>query len=189
MMCVQQADIICEALRLFGNAIKDCRADNDVLPWAPMLPNVYSRYWGSKCTIFYIGRDTNGWNLGSGGFSDFFCKYDACDFDGYVKQNSSVLTSQKRINAWASKTGSFWYAANLLHIYIQLWKDGNLKDLSTEEKEVLDEMGYANLNSIELPITLKKQKRWKDIDKLKYRAINRASKKHLDEYRLLADRV
>lgn len=175
------------ALKAFGDSVTDCRADNAVLPWPPMLPYVHPAYRTSECRLFYIGRDTYGWDLGSGGFSDFFDKYDDGDFDGYLKQNSAVLTFEKRTTGWTGCTGSFWNVMNLLHLRIRRGRIVNMGRLSHDEMDILKEMGYGNLNSIELQETLQKQECWDDIDKDKYRKIKAASQKHLDRYELLFD--
>lgn len=178
---------ICNALRAFGEAVKDCRTDDAALPWPPMLPFVYPKYWESKMRIFYIGRDTYGWGAGDGNFSYFFCKYDERDFGGYMDKNSSVLRTESRIGEWAGCTGSFWHVVNLLHLRIRFGRIADLNNLSVEEKDALDEIGYGNLNSIEIPQTLQKEGCWERIDKDKYWAIKNASNKFLDKYKLLLD--
>ena len=97
-----------DVLQSFGDSVADCRADNAVLPWAPMLPYVHPQYWQSEPRFFYIGRDTYGWNLGEEGFSDFFQRYDKGDFEGYLNANASALSLEKRATAWNGYTGSFW---------------------------------------------------------------------------------
>ena len=178
---------VCKALQAFGDAVQDCRADDAALPWPPMLPYVYPRYRKSKMHIFYIGRDTYGWGVGDGNFSHFFCKYDECDLCGYVDQNSRVLTTKARIDEWAGRTGSFWHVVNLLHLRIRFGRIADLNNLSAEERDALDEIGYGNLNSIEMPQALQKEGYWDGIDKDKYWAIKNASNKFLDKYNLLLD--
>ena len=178
---------VCKALQAFGDAVKDCRADDAALPWPPMLPYVYPRYQESKIRIFYIGRDTYGWNVGDGNFSDFFCKYDECDLGGYIDKNSFVLDPEARVTGWAGCVGSFWHVVNLLHLRIRFGRIADLNNLSAEEWDALDEIGYGNLNSIEIPQTLQKEGYWNDIDKDKYWAIKKASNEFLDKYKLILD--
>ncbi len=175
------------ALKAFGDSVVDCRADNSVLPWPPMLPYVHPAYWNGERRFFYIGRDTFGWDLGCGGFSGFFDKYDQGDFSGYLTMNATALPLEKRVAGWAGWTGSFWHVMNLLHLRI---RRGRIVESDAEvanEKEVLAEMGYGNLNSIELPESLQNEKCWDSIDKDKYWRIKAASQKHLDRYELLFD--
>ena len=136
--------VLFAALKAFGDSVADCRADNAVLPWPPMLPYVHPAYWNGDRRFFYIGRDTFGWDLGGGGFSDFFDKYDQGDFAGYLAMNATALPLEA-------------------------------------------EMGYGNLNSIELPESLQNEKCWDGIDKDKYWTIKAASQTHLDRYELLFD--
>ena len=175
------------ALNAFGDSVADCRADNSVLPWPPMLPYVHPAYWNGKRRLFYIGRDTFGWDLGGGGFSDFFDKYDQGDFAGYLASNASALPLEKRATGWAGWTGSFWHAMNLLHLRIRLGRIVESDAEVANEKAVLAEMGYGNLNSIELPESLQNEKCWDSIDTDKYWRIKAASQKHLDRYELLFD--
>jgi len=177
---------IIEALDAFGNAVSNCRADNLVLPWSPMLPYVYGKYGKQSPRMFYVGRDTYGWDLAKeGGFSAFFEKYDAKDLGGYIDENANALTLEKRIEAWAGSVYSFWHVINQLHLKIRFGNTGNLLELSAKEKDALDEIGYGNLNSIELPATLEKQECWGDIDQEKYWVIKQASERCLDKYRFI----
>ena len=121
------------ALKSFGDDIADCRADNAVLPWPPMLPYVHPAHWKSSPRFFYIGRDTYGWNLGGGGFSDFFTFHDGGDFEGYLKANASVLPFEMRATAWNGCTGSFWQVANLLHLRLRLGRIADTGNLAPEE--------------------------------------------------------
>ena len=177
-----------QALKSFGDEVKECRADDKVLPWSPMLPYVYPRYGENSPRYFYIGRDTYGWDLGGGsGFSDFFEKYDANDFAGYLRKNCTALTTEKRINAWAGYTGSFWYVVNMLQLRLRLGRIPDKSCLTPDEMRLLEEIGYGNLNSIELPVTLQKQECWEDIDQVKYCKIKKSSENILDRYDLLQD--
>lgn len=176
------------ALKSFGDAINDCRADNSVLPWGPMLPYVYPCYGVYEQRYFYIGRDTYGWDLGGGdGFSDFFEKYDASDLAGYLSKNCSALSTEKRINGWLGHTGSFWYVVNMLHLRLRQRQILDMGVLSPKMLDVLNEIGYGNLNSIELPVTLQKQGCWNDIDQEKYWIIKKSAEKHIDRYDLIND--
>lgn len=174
-------------LKAFGDAVYHWRADNKVLPWAPMLPYVYPKYWENEVRLFYIGRDTYGWDLGEGGFSDFFSMYDRGDFEGYFEKNNRVLTTKSRLGGWAGFPASFWETINSLHLFIRMNRMPNLRRLTDEETEILDEIGYGNLNSIEIPQTLRKEGYWNDIDKEKYWNIKRASEIFLDKYEWIVD--
>lgn len=176
------------ALKSFGDEVNHCRADNSVLPWGPMMPYVYPCYGVHMQRYFYIGRDTYGWDLGGGnGFGDFFEKYDANDLGGYLRKNCEALSTEKRVSGWSGYTGSFWYVVNMLHLRLRQGKIIDMKTLSPKMIEVLNEIGYGNLNSIELPVTLQKQECWDDIDKEKYWIIKKSAEKHIDRYDLIDD--
>ena len=175
------------ALKAFGDSISESRADNAVLPWPPMVPHVHPQYWRREPRFFYIGRDTYGWDVGGGGFSDFFRFYDGGDLAGYLEKNASALSIEQRMTAWNGCTGSFWQVANLLHLRLRTGRIVDTGALSTDERAILAEMGYGNLNSVELPESLQNEKCWDAIDKDKYRAIKTASEQWLDRYRILTD--
>ena len=174
-------------LTAFGDEVAECRKGDAVLPWPPMLPYVHPPYWATEPRIFYIGRDTYGWDLGGGGFSDFFDCYDAGDVASYLEKNAGALPFGQRATAWTGCTGSFWQVANLLHLRLRTGRITDTGRLSSEERAVLAEMGYGNLNSIEIPASLQKQECWNEIDQDKYHIIKAASEKYLDRYRLLLD--
>ena len=177
-----------KALKTFGASVSECRADNGALPWSPMLPYVYKRYGESARRYFYIGRDTYCWDLGGGtGFGDFFERYDAGDMVGYLRKNCTALTTQKRVNEWAGCTGSFWYIVNMLQLRLRTGKMPDMSNLVSSDLDILDEIGYANLNAVELPETLKKQECWEDIDVDKYWTIKKAAENSLDRYELIHD--
>ena len=187
-------DPLKRALCNFGNEIeKDCRIDDMRLPWCPMLPYVYPKYAFMKMKIFYVGQDTRGWDLRLSDkedeklFSFFFQCYDNADFQPYLERNSKALTLEKRIYSWPDRPGSFWFGVNSLQLKLLLDRDPKmgLRDLSEEEREVIDGIGYSNLNSIEIESTLRSQGYWDQISQEQYWKIKKSSEVNLDGVRYI----
>ena len=183
-----------DALVELGRKIQSCRIDERRLPWCPMLPYVYPEYGKGK-RIFYVGQDTFGWDLKMGGeekencFDFFFDCYDRNDFKAYLEHNSKALTLDRRIYGWPNKPGSFWFGINSLHLKLTLNRDPmrGLRDLSDDELTRLNGIGYGNLNSIELPKTLRKSGNdyWSMISQDEYRCIKNNSNDILDKLKYL----
>ena len=187
--CFGDLTSLSAALKKFGDTIeKDCRIDDMRLPWCPMLPYVYPKYPFLKKKIFYVGQDTLGWDLRLSDmeeeklFSFFFECYDNLDFSLYLKRNANALTLDKRINAWPNKPGSFWFGINSLQLKLFLNRDPKrgLRGLTEEELEIINGIGYSNLNSIEFESTLRKQGAWDQIAHEQYFKIKKSSEENLD---------
>ena len=182
------------ALGKFGDEIeKECHINDMNLPWCPMLPYVYSKYASMEKKIFYVGQDTMGWTLKLPEsdeeklFSFFFQCYDERDFQPYLQRNSKALTLDERIYSWPNKPGSFWFGVNSLQLKLLLDRNprNGLRGLSEKDCEIIDGIGYANLNSIELKSTLKSQKYWNNIAEDLYWKIKKSSESKLDGIKYL----
>lgn len=188
---INQSRCLVHALQSFGDRVSSCRAENRVLPWGPMLPYVFPRYTTSRKRMFYIGRDTLAWDLGeaseTAGFSSFFTQYDNGTLEEYLKRNASMLGGEMRIEGWKNARYSFWHVVNLLHLYEKFRRVCDLSHLTDEERQALDEMGYGNLNAIELPATCQKQGYWGNLDKEKYHCIQCASQESLNKFSLIME--
>lgn len=168
------------------------------------VPYTFENYHSAQNKIFYIGRDTFGWIK----FKEMMEDYKNGLLNEYLDKNSNVVTVQGK-NESSSDTHSLkeeWNKNNKwdflkysqkLHLYINLGKkDIDITKLTDEEYQVIEEMGYGNLNSIEHDRTLQNIKVgtdktcWEMIqDKVKFRQLRRVSRgldriKHiLDAYR------
>ena len=180
------------ALRKFGDEIeKDCRIDDMRLPWCPMLPYVYPKYEFMKKKFFYVGQDTKGWDLRLSEeedeklFSFFFDCYDKADFCPYLERNAKALTLDKRLSY--NKPGSFWFGINSLQLKLFSNRDPKLglDDLGEGEREIVNGIGYSNLNSIEVESTLRSQGCWDQISQAQYWKIKKSSEVNLDGIRYI----
>lgn len=92
----------------------------------------------------------------------------------YIEKNSNVVTVQGR-NEDGSDTHSlregwnvthsidFWKFCQRLHLYIRTGReDFEITQLTNDEYDIIEEMGYGNLNTIEHDNTLKKGRKDKD---------------------------
>jgi len=150
-------------------------------PQGPFIPYTMPKYKSAPIKIMYVGRDT--WEWTRYNVLDEAFKKDC--LEDYLKANASNVYVEKMLE-WRNNSGAFWTFANKLHLLI---RTGNLvddlADLSDVQKNILKEVGYGNLNSIEIPETIKKRKDVFEDDKYvwdlinnveQYNAIRKASK-------------
>ena len=169
------------------------------------IPYTFENYHSAQKKIFYIGRDTFGWIK----FKEMMEDYKNGLLNEYLDKNSNVVTVQGK-NESSSDTHSlkeewnknnkwdFWKYSQKLHLYINLGKkDTDITKLTDDEYQIIEEMGYGNLNSLEHDRTLQTldyygtdKKCWDVIqDKDKFNELRQASRrldriKHvLDAYR------
>ena len=169
------------------------------------IPYSFENYHSAQKKIFYIGRDTFGWIK----FKEMMEDYKNGLLNEYLDKNSNVVTVQGK-NESSSDTHSlkeewnknnkwdFWKYSQKLHLYINLGKkDIDITKLTDDEYQIIEEMGYGNLNSLEHDRTLQTldyygtdKKCWDVIqDKDKFNELRQASRrldriKHvLDAYR------
>jgi len=128
------------------------------------LANVMPNYSNSKIKYFYIGQDTYYW-------TDFDNMVDLCasnNAKNYIKTNNKWLSPKNIISQSSNNAGSFWTMVIRLHIYLSQNEFVNVNQLTNEQKELLKTIGWGNLNSIELPESLKKEERWEGINENHY---------------------
>lgn len=119
----------------------------------PFIPYVMQNYNDAPTKIMYVGRDTYYWEP----FETLHKAFIEGDLGKYLDANIRCVTTDTMLK-WKNSSGSFWNTANKLHLLI---RTGNFySDITTigkEEKLLLEESGYGNLFSIELPNTIKKR--------------------------------
>lgn len=125
--------------------VKDCGYGQ-----LPFIPYTFPKYESAPLKVFYIGRDTYYW-----------CEYDASykeNPEAYIKDNASFVNVENIKKDW-SKSGSFWGTVAKLHIQLMTGVyHHSINELTTMDWELLEEIGYGNLFSIERIETLKKKK-------------------------------
>lgn len=115
----------------------------------PFIPYTFPRYKSAPFKVFYVGIDTY-----------FWCEYDASyeNPEEYLKANASYVNIEKVRNDWY-KSGSFWSTVGKLHIQLMTGVyHHDISELTQKDWELLEEIGYGNLFSIETINTLKKKK-------------------------------
>lgn len=119
----------------------------------PFIPYTFPGYEAASQKNFFIGRDTNSW-----------CEYDSM-FDRnnkvdpclYLANNASFVSTENIIKDW-KKPSSFWGTVGKLQLQLRTGVyHPSIEELSGRDREILNELGYGNLYSIELSETLKRK--------------------------------
>lgn len=120
----------------------------------PFIPYVMPNYANAPIKILYVGRDTFYWEP----FETLQKAYYEGNLGNYLDSNTRCVTTEKMLE-WKNNAGSFWNMVNKLHLLIRTGKYiSDITAIGEEEKILLEEIGYGNLYSIELPQTI--SKRW-----------------------------
>lgn len=144
----------------------------------PFIPYVMPRYYESNLKIMYCGRDTYWWCP----YEKLLSAYRNNSLQDYLKDNINCVDVDKMLE-WKNNSGSFWTFVDKLHLYIRTHKYiDDITQISDDEYKILEEIGYSNLFSIELPNTLQKEERgvwnsFSDEDQVKYWNISRSAAK------------
>ena len=150
-------------------------------PHGVFVPYVFDKYMDAGLKIFYMGQDTMWW-MEEGGMEgkDFFVKYrDDNDLDGYLEKNASLVTPET-IFGWndVGNTAAFWTIVQKLHCYIKQGSyPSKLSAADNATKSIIREIGYGNMNSIELQKSLGSEGCWEDLDKSAYKKVKEAATK------------
>lgn len=118
-------------------------------PYGIFLPYVFPKYYSAPLKIFYIGRDTYYWISKN----EMMQSYVNNELEDYFSKNSSIVDVDVSLS-WGNSSGAFWSFVNKLHLYIRTGQIKNLNNLSEEDKSILQEVGYGNINCMELNKTL-----------------------------------
>lgn len=160
---------------------------NSGYPWAPFIPYAFSSYGTEGPKIFYIGIDTYYWETFP---QDLINCQTINNFEYLFQKNDDIVTSRRILIDWANDGVGFWKFVSKLHLLIRtgkLYSNHELRELSLEEFKLIDEIGYGNLNSMELPKTLSKEEIWEDIDQDLYYQIKDATDKIFDPLKNLLE--
>ena len=116
----------------------------------PFIPYVMPNYANAPIKILYVGRDTFYWEP----FETLQKAYYEGNLGNYLDANTRCVTTEKMLE-WKNNAGSFWNMVNKLHLLIRTGKYiSDITAIGEEEKILLEEIGYGNLYSIELPQTI-----------------------------------
>lgn len=146
-------------LENFCKSVSD--VDTELVPYGAFLPHVFSTsYYKADKKIFYLGRDTYGWLR----FDRMMSLYKEGKLWKYLNEVTYEVDADKALE-WKNAAGAFWPFLLKLHIYIRTGK--YVEDLlqmeeDSDERLSLNEIGYGNMNSMELLQSLKDEDAYVD---------------------------
>jgi hypothetical protein len=138
------------------------------------LPHTMTNYSTAKKKIFYFGRDTCGWTP----TRQLFQAHNNDCHLSYLKETSKWANEFGFLEYNNNKSSAFWTLAMRLHLRLKGFTE-NLKiseNLPKQYYEQINDFGWGNTNSIEVPKSLEKQRVWEKLDKKKYWAVKEQSK-------------
>ena len=143
----------------FCKSVSD--VDAELVPYGAFLPHVFSTssYKADK-KIFYLGRDTYGWLR----FDRMMSLYKEGKLWKYLNEVTYEVDADKALE-WKNAAGAFWPFVLKLHIYIRTGKyveDLMALEEDSDERLSLNEIGYGNMNSMELLQSLKDEDAYVD---------------------------
>ncbi|MBR1492991.1 MAG: hypothetical protein IJ610_09665 [Bacteroidaceae bacterium] len=116
----------------------------------PFIPYVMSNYSDAPTKIMYVGRDTYYWES----FETLHNAFIEGNLGKYLDANKRCVNVDKMLE-WKNNSGSFWNMVNKLHLLIRKGEYiSDITSIGNEEKNLLEEIGYGNLYSIEILQTL-----------------------------------
>lgn len=169
---------------------------------ALFVPYTFENYQSAPKKIFYIGRDSEGWIK----FDEMMRDFENGNLDSYLEKNTNVVTAQGENDdnteyhdvhslreGWnINNKWTFWTYCQKLHLYITKgYENVDITNLTEDDYQTIEQMGYGNLNAIEHDGTLKKDrdgKCWWDLidDKENFYKLRIASRK-LDRIKHILD--
>ena len=119
----------------------------------PFVPYTMPKYGSAPVKIMYVGRDTYYWEP----IETLKKSYKENRLEDYLDANTKCVDVDKMLT-WKNNSGSFWNFANKLHLLIRTGLFvSDITTIDEKQKEVLEEIRYGNLYSIELIETLRKR--------------------------------
>jgi hypothetical protein len=138
----------------------------------PFLPHAKGRYEISKPKYFYCGQDTYWWV----DFAKFASAYEGNRLSDYLAENDTWLSVENIKKHSNNNQSSFWTLVIRLHLFLRTQRRFDLSEITPAEDQILEEIGWGNINSIEVPKTLENEGRWETLDKDTYWKIKEASR-------------
>lgn len=110
-----------------------------------------SKYKDAPLKIMYVGRDTLSWEP----VETLKKAYQENKLEDYLIANTKCVDVEKMLE-WKNNTGSFWNFVDKLHLLIRTGQMvTDINSVSKQQRDILEEIGYGNLHSIELIETLR----------------------------------
>lgn len=119
----------------------------------PFIPYTMPNYDNAPLKIMYVGRDTFYWES----VETLTRAYQEDRLEDYLEANAKCVDVDKMLT-WNNNSGAFWPFVNKLHLLLRTgFYVSDMSVINDNQKELLKEIGYGNLYSIEIPDTLKKR--------------------------------
>lgn len=122
-------------------------------PYGPFIPYVFSNYYKAPLKIFYCGIETAGWIKKNNTNNYLLCGREG-RLQDYLEEDAKTMDVDKALEV-GNRSGNFWPFVNKLHLLIRtkIFVD-DLKAINSEQKTLLSEIGYGNINAMEKPDTI-----------------------------------
>ena len=149
-------------------------------PYLPFIPVAFENYEMSNPKIFYVGIDTYYWNKSIDKLIECYRNNRLSEI---LTINNNVVTPERILEEWYSDKGRFWEFVCKLHLYIRTGRildNDDLRSLSQDEIAMVGEIGWGNMNTVELKSTLKKEEIWESLNTIEYNALKQSSEIILD---------
>lgn len=158
-------------LKQFCEATSPIEIDEDFSTL--FLPHTMSNYSKAAKKIFYFGRDTYGWKP----TSQLMHAHEQDNHLNYLEESSKWANEFGFLDYNKNKSSGFWTLAMRLHLRLKgLTVDLKIGDnLPEEYYDHINDFGWGNTNSIEVPQTLENQGIWEMLDKDKYSFVKEQS--------------
>lgn len=177
---VKRNEIYNHVLKEFGSNISDYSENIDIS--GPFVPHVLKRYETAQPKYFYCGQDTYWWVP----YARFITASKTDRLDDYLVENDKWLSLENIKDHSGNKAGSFWTLVIRLHLFLRTQRLYALSEIYSAEDEILQEIGWGNINAVEVPKSLQNEGRWDSLDHDTYWKIKDKSRP-LDSMKLLLD--
>lgn len=111
------------------------------------IPHVFDDYYNAKTKVFFIGQDTYGWT----GLEQTY----SLSEEKYLAENNKWPDSIDTILEWTNPY-TFWNFAARVQLALNGYRPSDLSNLSTSQRTVINQIGWGNLYSLEIPETVAK---------------------------------
>ncbi len=153
---------------------------NSGYPYIPFLPVAFPNYENNNPKIFYVGLEPYYWNRST---QLLIKSYRENKLEEIIEMNNKEVTPERILIEWRENKGRFLEFVCKLHLYIRtknIYSTSDLKHLSRDEEELIKEIGWGNMNSIEFRHTLQKEGNWNRVLPKQYYALKHTSEEILD---------
>lgn len=122
-------------------------------PQGPFIPYTMPNYNKASLKIMYIGQDSSEWTR----YNVLENAYRNNRLEEYLEENINNVHIGNMFD-WGNKEGAFWPFVEKLHLLIRTGKYfSDIRSIDDTHKELIKEVGYGNLYSIEIPKTIRKR--------------------------------